>query len=197
MVDDKQEDAASIVESDSEDGGDEQSALASLQAQLDEAIAEKNRYHRAYSDAVDFSRRSGERHGAELQYATAPVLTQLLSSVDDLERAFGSMPESMLRLTWVEGILLIYRRLQGTLEASGVTGIEAADTAFDPNLHEAISRVAGPEGRIVEVLQKGYMLHDRVLRPALVQVGDGTGSEQSTGDDSGIGSITEQNTTDE
>ena len=197
MVDDKQEDAASIAESDSEDGGDEQSALASLQAQLDEAIAEKNRYHRAYSDAVDFSRRSGERHGAELQYATAPVLTQLLSSVDDLERAFGSMPESMLRLTWVEGILLIYRRLQGTLEASGVTGIEAADTAFDPNLHEAISRVAGPEGRIVEVLQKGYMLHDRVLRPALVQVGDGTGSEQSTGDDSGIGSITEQNTTDE
>ena len=197
MVDDKQEDAASIAESDSEDGGDEQSALASLQAQLDEAIAEKNRYHRAYSDAVDFSRRSGERHGAELQYATAPVLTQLLSSVDDLERAFGSMPESMLRLTWVEGILLIYRRLQGTLEASGVTGIEAADTAFDPNLHEAISRVAGPEGRIVEVLQKGYMLHDRVLRPALVQVGDGTGSEQSTGDDSGTGSITEQNTTDE
>ena len=197
MVDDKQEDAASIAESDSEDGGDEQSALASLQAQLDEAIADKDRYHRAYSDAVDFSRRSGERHGAELQYATAPVLTQLLSSVDDLERAFGSMPESMLRLTWVEGILLIYRRLQGTLEANGATEIEAADAAFDPNLHEAISRVAGPEGRIVEVLQKGYMLHDRVLRPALVQVGDGTGSEQSTGDDSGTGSTTEQNTTDE
>ena len=197
MVDDKQEDAASIAESDSEDGGDEQSALASLQAQLDEAIADKDRYHRAYSDAVDYSRRSGERHGAELQYATAPVLTQLLSSVDDLERAFGSMPESMLRLTWVEGILLIYRRLQGTLEANGATEIEAADAAFDPNLHEAISRVAGPEGRIVEVLQKGYMLHDRVLRPALVQVGDGTGSEQSTGDDAGTGSTTEQNTTDE
>ena len=197
MVDDKQEDAASIAESDSEDGGDEQSALASLQAQLDEAITDKDRYHRAYSDAVDYSRRSGERHGAELQYATAPVLTQLLSSVDDLERAFGSMPESMLRLTWVEGILLIYRRLQGTLEANGATEIEAADAAFDPNLHEAISRVAGPEGRIVEVLQKGYMLHDRVLRPALVQVGDGTGSGQSTGDDSGIGSTTEQNTTDE
>ena len=197
MVDDKQEDAASIAESDSEDGGDEQSALASLQAQLDEAIAEKDRYHRAYSDAVDFSRRSGERHGAELQYATAPVLTQLLSSVDDLERAFGSMPESMLRLTWVEGILLIYRRLQGTLDSNGVTEIEAANAAFDPNLHEAISRVAGPEGRIVEVLQKGYMLHDRVLRPALVQVGDGTGFEQSTGDDSGTDSTTEQNTTHE
>ena len=197
MVDDRHEDAAHVAESDAEDGGDEQSALASLQAQLDEAIADKDRYHRAYSDAVDYSRRSGERHGAELQYATAPVLTQLLSSVDDLERAFGSMPESMLRLTWVEGILLIYRRLQGTLEANGATEIEAADAAFDPNLHEAISRVAGPEGRIVEVLQKGYMLHDRVLRPALVQVGDGTGSEQSTGDDSGTDSTTEENTTDE
>ena len=190
MVDDRKEDTAGVAESGAEDGGDEQSALESLQAQLDEAVAEKDKYHRAYSDAVDFSRRSGERHAADLQYATAPVLAQLLSSVDDLDRAFGSMPDSMLRLTWVEGILLIYRKLHGTLEVSGVTEIEAADAAFDPNLHEAISRVPGPEGRVVEVLQKGYMLHDRVLRPALVQVGDGTGA-QETNDES----ETEQDTT--
>ena len=182
MVEEKQEDTAGVAEPDAETGEDEQSALESLQAQLDEATAEKEKYHRAYSDAVDFSRRAGERHTAELQYAAAPVLTQLLSSVDDLERAFGSMPDSMLRMTWVEGILLIYRKLQGALEASGVTEIEAADAAFDPNQHEAISRVPGPEGRIVEVLQKGYMLHDRVLRPALVQVGDGSTSEPSTDD---------------
>ena len=179
MVDEKKDDASGVAESDAIDG-DGQSALDSLQAQLDEAIAEKDRYHRAYSDAVDFSRRAGERHTAELQYATAPVLMQLLSSVDDLERAFGSIPDTMLRMTWVEGILLIYRKLQGALESSGVTEIETAGGAFDPNLHEAISRVPGPEGRIVEVLQKGYMLHDRVLRPALVQVGDGSGSDASS-----------------
>ncbi len=182
MVDEKKDDASRVAESDAEDGGDEQSVLESLQAQLGEAIAEKDRYHRAYSDAVDFSRRAGERHSAELQYATAPVLMQLLSSVDDLERAFGSIPDTMLRMTWVEGILLIYRKLQGALESSGVTEIETAGGTFDPNLHEAISRVPGPEGRIVEVLQKGYMLHDRVLRPALVQVGDGTGTDQSNGE---------------
>ena len=179
MVDERKDDASGVAETDAEDGGDEQSVLESLQAQLDEAIAEKDKYHRAYSDAVDFSRRAGERHSAELQYAAAPVLMQLLSSVDDLERAFGSIPDSMLRMTWVEGILLIYRKLQGALESNGVTEIETASGTFDPNLHEAISRVPGPEGRIVEVLQKGYMLHDRVLRPALVQVGDGSDSRES------------------
>lgn len=193
MVEDRKDDASGVAETDSAEGGsDEQAALESLQAQLDEAIAEKDRYHRAYSDAVDFSRRAGERHSAELQYAAAPVLTQLLSSVDDLERAFGSIPDTMLRMTWVEGILLIYRKLQGALESNGVTEIEAASAAFDPNLHEAISRVPGPEGRIVEVLQKGYMLHDRVLRPALVQVGDGSGSRESTSE-----SDTDNTTTDE
>ncbi len=191
MVDEKKDEASDVAESDAADG-DGQSALDSLQAQLDEAIAEKEKYHRAYSDAVDFSRRAGERHTAELQYATAPVLMQLLSSVDDLERAFGSIPDTMLRMTWVEGILLIYRKLQGALESSGVTEIETAGGAFDPNLHEAISRVPGPEGRIVEVLQKGYMLHDRVLRPALVQVGDGSGSYASNGE-----SDTGNRTTDE
>ncbi len=192
MVDERKDDASEVAETDAEDGGDEQSVLESLRAQLDEAIAEKDRYHRAYSDAVDFSRRAGERHSAELQYAAAPVLTQLLSSVDDLERAFGSIPDSLLRMTWVEGILLIYRKLQGALESSGVTEIETAGAAFDPNLHEAISRVPGPEGRIVEVLQKGYMLHDRVLRPALVQVGDGSASRESNDE-----SDTEDTTTDE
>ena len=191
MVDERKDDASGVAEPDAADG-DGQSALDSLQAQLDEAIAEKEKYHRAYSDAVDFSRRAGERHTAELQYATAPVLMQLLSSVDDLERAFGSIPDTMLRMTWVEGILLIYRKLQGALESSGVTEIETAGGAFDPNLHEAISRVPGPEGRIVEVLQKGYMLHDRVLRPALVQVGDGTGANASNGE-----SDTGNRTTDE
>lgn len=182
MVDERKDDTSGVAEPETEGGGDEQSALESLQAQLDEAIAEKDRYHRAYSDAVDFSRRAGERHSAELQYATAPVLMQLLSSVDDLERAFGSIPDSMLRMTWVEGILLIYRKLQGALESSGVTEIETTGAVFDPNLHEAISRVPGPEGRIVEVLQKGYLLHERVLRPALVQVGDGSGAGQSNGE---------------
>lgn len=182
MVDERKDDASGVAETDAEDDSDEQSVLETLQTQLDEAIAEKDRYHRAYSDAVDFSRRAGERHSAELQYAAAPVLMQLLSSVDDLERAFGSIPDSLLRMTWVEGILLIYRKLQGALESSGVTEIEAVNAAFDPNLHEAISRVPGPEGRIVEVLQRGYMLHDRVLRPALVQVGDGSASRESSGE---------------
>ncbi len=180
MVDERKDDASGVAEPDAEDGGGEKSELESLQAQLADAIAEKDRYHRAYSDAVDFSRRAGERHSAEVQYAAVPVLMQLLSSVDDLERAFGSIPDTMLRMTWVEGILLIYRKLQGTLESSGVTEIEAAGAAFDPNLHEAISRVPGPEGRIVQVLQKGYMLHDRVLRPPLVQVGDGSASSESS-----------------
>ncbi len=174
---------------------DDHGAMEPLRAQLETAIAEKDKYHRAYSDAVDFSRRAGERHAVDVRYATVPVLTQLLSALDDLERAFGSIPEAVLRLTWVEGILLIYRKLQSTLEANGVTEIQSADAAFDPNVHEAISRVAGPEGQIVEVLQKGYMLHDRVLRPALVQVGGATEPRPTHEDDTSTEAAAEQDTT--
>ena len=186
MVDETRDQTAAAEESGTaEDNGTGQPTLESLQAQLDEALAEKDRYHRAYSDAVDSERRRSRLHEEERKYAAEGALMQILESVDNMERAFMTVPATMLKISeqvaWLEGISLIYQKLLGTLQANGVTEIEAsAGAAFDPTQHEAISRAPGAEGTVVDVLQKGYTLHDRVLRPALVQVGDGSSADEST-----------------
>ena len=113
-------------------------------------------------------------------------------SLDDLERAFTVIPPSLAQLTWVEGIALIHRKLMAILEAQGVREIDAQDQPFDPQLHEAIAQSEGPEGMVVQVIQRGYSLHDRVLRPALVQVGNG--STASSDDEADGGQPTETKT---
>jgi molecular chaperone GrpE len=78
-------------------------------------------------------------------------------------------------LNWVDGLRLIYRKLQATLETQGLTEIKSVGETFDPAVHEAVTQAEGEEGKVIEELQKGYKLHDRVIRPALVVVGRGSG----------------------
>ncbi|MGH6884996.1 MAG: nucleotide exchange factor GrpE, partial [Geminicoccales bacterium] len=84
-------------------------------------------------------------------------------------------------LSWFDGILLIYRKLRQLLENAGVSPIETEGQAFDPRLHEAVAHVEGEEGKVISEVQRGYKLHDRVLRPAMVVVGKGKTGEQGTG----------------
>ena len=83
-------------------------------------------------------------------------------------------------LSWFDGIYLIYRKLQQLLENSGVTPIQTEGQAFDPRFHEAVAHAEGEEGKVISEVQRGYKLHDRVLRPAMVVVGKG--SEKMTDD---------------
>ena len=152
-----------------------------LEAALARAESNLAHWQRAQADFQNYKRRAEQERSDLLRYASAGLLLQILSTVDDLERAIWSIPISLHQLTWVEGIRLIHRKLLAQLENSGVKEIEADGKAFDPTMHEAISRVPGPDGQIIEVLQKGYLIHDRVLRPTLVQVGDG--AEASTNND--------------
>jgi len=93
-----------------------------------------------------------------------------LPVLDDLERALAACPAD---LAWVDGIELICRKLQGILEAEGLNRIETEGQIFDPHFHEAISQEPSEDhasGQIIAVVQNGYMLGDRVIRPALVRV---------------------------
>ena len=90
-----------------------------------------------------------------------------------------TIPDSILGMTWVEGLFLIERKLGATLEAAGLSEIKALGEDFDPNLHEAVMHGDGPEGKIVEEFQRGYKLHDRVIRPAMVKVGQGEAEEEA------------------
>lgn len=107
-------------------------------------------------------------------FATLELVRRLLPILDDFDRALKTMPSSLAQLTWVEGVMLIHRKLQVILEAEGVKPIEVKPgDVFDPNLHEAVSQdeAEGIEsGHIIEELQKGYTMNNRVIRPTLVRV---------------------------
>ncbi len=100
--------------------------------------------------------------------------------LDDLELALSNVSTKLAGFTWVDGIVLIHRKLQAILESQGLERLETEGKDFDPNFHQSMTYADGEEGKIIEELQKGYMLHGRLLRPALVKVGKGkeTASDQ-------------------
>ena len=161
---------------------------ALLEFQRNRAENNFNGWQRAQADYANYKRRADQERADAFKYGGAPTLSQVLSVADDLERALNALPLNLTRLTWIEGVVIIYRKILAMLEASGVTEIEAESKAFDPSVHEAIAQVDGPEGQVVQVVQKGHQMYDRVLRPSLVQVGNGVvpsnnaaeGSEEAT-----------------
>ncbi len=107
-------------------------------------------------------------------FATSSLLAKLLPVLDDFERAGKTLPDGLKGTTWIEGMLLIQRKFGLVLESEGVKLIEVKPgDMFDPTHHEAIShddKDGIESGRVIEELQKGYKLSERVLRPALVRV---------------------------
>lgn len=145
-----------------------------LQSQLTEAEAKTSEYKdgwmRAQAEFQNYKKRI-ERDN-EMMYASmkGDLIKKVLPALDDLERALQNRPTDD---AWASGIELIARKLQNLLEAEGVKRIEAEGAVFDPIFHEAISHepADGVEsGHIIAVTQNGYMLGERVIRPALVRV---------------------------
>lgn len=169
---------------------DEQQApeadAAELSARVQELEERAQRYlanwQRAQADLSNF-RRQVERDQEEMaQWASAALMQQTLSVLDDLERAFGNVPANLLSLTWIEGVWLVYKKLEAMLVARGLEGLEVEPgQTFDPNLHQAVTEVDGVSGAVVDVVQRGYTVGGRLLRPALVTVGNG--SVAAAGDD--------------
>lgn len=135
-------------------------------------------WQRAQADFINYKRRSEQEKEEIAKFANATLMLNLLPILDDLERAFISIPPHLTRLTWVDGIRLIERKLQASLEVQGLSPIKALGEPFDPKLHEAAMHGKGKEGIVIEELQKGYKLHDRVIRPAMVVVGNGEEEEK-------------------
>lgn len=121
------------------------------------------------AEVENFKRRTEKRYADALKYATEPLLKDLLSVLDNLERAaqhVGDAPEAV-----TEGLLHIADQLRNTIVRHGVVEIEAEGAKFDPNLHEALAMVPGAEDNLVMMVQeKGYTIHGKLLRPAKVLV---------------------------
>jgi molecular chaperone GrpE len=136
-------------------------------------------WRRAEADFENYKKRIEQERAETARFASTTLVLNILPVLDDLDRAFKSIPEKMAHLTWTDGIRLIHRKLQATLEAQGVTEIKALGETFDPSIHEAVGQTAGEEGKVIEEAQKGYRLHGRVIRPAFVIVGNGSHQEEN------------------
>ncbi|MGN8645531.1 nucleotide exchange factor GrpE [Gracilibacillus sp. HCP3S3_G5_1] len=128
---------------------------------------------RVQAEYDNFRKRTKKEKEADLKYKSQSVVTELLPVLDNFERALQVKIEDKAAKGVVEGLEMVYRQLKTVLENEGVTEIETDGQTFDPNIHQAVMQVEeeGYESnQIVETLQKGYQLKDRVIRPAMVKV---------------------------
>ena len=161
--------ASSAVDAES---GQDQRIDAELQAARDEAQANFARYQRLAADFENYKRRTRQELGDRTQYANEELLRKLLPILDNLRRALDHAPEGIDR-NWFDGLRMVVRQFEGVLQAQGISTIPAVGEKFDPSKHEAIASEETDEheeGTIVEEMQPGYRLHERVLRPTLVKV---------------------------
>jgi molecular chaperone GrpE len=158
--------------------------VAAIRADLDAA---KEKLLRAYADLENYKKRAAREKQEALRLGNEGLLRDLLPVIDNLERAHAHARGVAGAEAIAEGITLVHRGLLETLERHGVRPVEARGTAFDPKLHEAIGHVESehPANTVVDEHQRGYALHDRLLRPALVTVGKGRQGGVETSEDDG------------
>ena len=155
----------------------EPKAEAPAEESLEERAAKVEEYHekwlRALADLENFKKKTEQDRRELSVFANVMLVKSVLPVLDDMERAFDSLDADTAGLDWVEGLNLVYRKLLSTLESQGLSVIPTVGERFDPTMHEAVMQAEGEEGVVVGELQKGYRFHDRVVRPAMVQVGGG------------------------
>lgn len=150
----------------------ELSEVEKLTAELAEA---KDKYLRLYSEFDNFRKRTAKEKVDIILNATEGLMKDLLPVVDDFQRAKEAMDKTEDVNTLREGTDLIYQKLYKVLESKGLKGIEAKDQPFDVDLHESVTQFpAGDDkkGIVIEELEKGYFLNDKVIRYAKVVVGN-------------------------
>ena len=146
--------------------------------ELEAELAEyKDRLLRALAETENVRRRAQREREDASKYAIAGFAKDLLSAADNLRRALESLPESEAKdertRSLLAGVAATERELLGVFERHGIKRIHPKGEVFDHNFHQAIfeaERPGKPAGTIIEVLQPGYVLHDRLLRPAMVGV---------------------------
>ncbi|MFD1953380.1 nucleotide exchange factor GrpE [Paenibacillus thailandensis] len=166
--------AEAAVEQEGVETAEQQQPEDSRYAEL-EKLAEENqqRYLRAQADFDNYRRRTLKEKEELSAYASMKLITQLLPIVDNFERALTAAPQGGESESFVKGVDMIFRQLSQTLEQEGLKPIQSVGEPFNPEYHQAIMQVESEEheeGIVVEEVQKGYMLKERVLRPAMVKV---------------------------
>jgi len=169
-----------------EEQGQEASPEGNIQEEIqeeakdpkDQEIAEyQQRLQRLYADFDNYKKRTARERMELTKNANADLIMEFLPVLDNLERAYSSAQKTQQVEALLTGMEMILRQLKEVMNKAGVEPIEETGVAFDPHCHEAIMQVECDglveENTVVEVLQKGYYLHQKTIRPAMVKVAKG------------------------
>lgn len=145
--------------------------------ELEDALAKKDdQYIRLHAEFDNYRKRTLKEKMELTKSAGESILVNVLPVMDDFERALLSMQDTKEASAIKEGIDLIYKRFSEFLKQNGIKEIEAKEQEFDTDLHEAITKIPAPsdelKGKVVDVIQKGYLLNDKVIRYAKVVIGE-------------------------
>ena len=160
-----------------ENGSEETDISVNLEEQLEAEKEKATEYlaswQRAQADFINYKRRVEQERSEFNSYANTQLILNILPVLDDLERALEAMPDRVAKSEWGEGIRLVEQKFKTILQGQGVIPMISVGEVFDPNIHEALRQEKGEEGIILEEFQRGYMMGERVIRPAKVVVGNG------------------------
>lgn len=144
-----------------------------LEKKNNELNAAQEKQLRVFAEMENYKKRTARDQMEQLRYANEKLLKELLPVLDNLERALSHVKDSSERSPWVEGVELTYRQFLDVLKKFGVSPIASVGESFDPSRHQAVTYLdtnEHPENHVAVELQKGYLYHERVLRPSMVAV---------------------------
>lgn len=179
---DPQDSSASAAESAAESSQGQHAAESQSDSNAptadDEKLQQENadlqdRLLRLQAELENYRRRTQKEAAESLRYQSLPVIRDLLPGIDNLHRAIEAAEKSGDTGNLIDGIRMVAKQFQDVLSAHSAELIDPADQSFDPNLHEALSQVPSADHEpmtVIQVVEKGYRIHDRVIRPAKVIV---------------------------
>ncbi|MFO8145482.1 MAG: nucleotide exchange factor GrpE [Candidatus Syntrophosphaera sp.] len=157
-------------------GTDGETEMAERMKELETRCAEwKDKYLRSMAEFENFRRRSSQEKTDWIKLSTQRLALEVCDVADNFERAIMQIDEDKMDDSFVKGVLMIEQQLRNVLAKEGVRKIEALGKEFDPSLHEALAHIPSEfeENIVAAVIQNGYMMHDKVLRPVRVAVSSG------------------------
>lgn len=172
-----QEDNVVDAEDSNEEIIEEQTVEQILEAKvlkLEEEVKEaEDKYLRLYAEFENFKKRKNQEIETNNKYKSQSVISSILPSLDNLERALEATEETEATEALLKGVTMVYEGIQNALKNEGVEVVTPTGEQFDPNYHQAVMQDSDEDkesGIVLETFQKGYTLKDRVIRPAMVKV---------------------------
>lgn len=168
----EQETSAKGDETTQEEAPNEEDKLAQLEQKIEE---QKDKYLRLFADFDNYKKRAAKERLELIKDAGRDIMSVFLPVLDDFNRAMKSAEGSEDAAALKEGMNLIYNKMQKSLEQKGLKPMESMGETFDPELHEALTEIPAPneelKGKVVDVIEDGYFLNDKIIRHAKVVVG--------------------------